>query len=108
MIAAAFLAGIVLNLTILGALASRFGGILNESFGRYWTLAMVSLSLIAAILAFLGPRLKSDQLAALRKPGLAGAFFYGFIFSLGTPATPLLVLLTVGASYAGTSYGVVL
>ena len=73
MIAAAFFAGIVLNLTILGALASRLGGILTESFGRYWTLAMALLSLIAAILAFWGPRLKTDQLAPLRKPGIAGA-----------------------------------
>ena len=74
----------------------------------YWTLAMALLSLLAAIVAFWGPRLKSDQLATLRKPGLAGAFFYGFIFSLGTSAAPLLLLLTVAASYAGTAYGVVL
>jgi cytochrome c-type biogenesis protein len=66
------------------------------------------LSLIAAILAFWGPRLKSYQLAALRKPGIAGAFLYGFMFSLGTSAAPLLLLLTVAASYAGTAYGVVL
>jgi cytochrome c-type biogenesis protein len=108
MIAAAFFAGIVVNLTILGALASQLGGILTESFGRYWTLAMALLSLVAAILAFWGPRLKSYQLAALRKPGIAGAFLYGFIFSLGTSAAPLLLLLTVAASYAGTAYGVVL
>lgn len=108
MIATAFFAGIVVNLTILGALASQLGGILTESFGRYWTLAMALLSLSAAILAFWGPRLKSYQLAALRKPGMAGAFLYGFIFSLGTSAAPLLLLLTVAASYAGTAYGVVL
>ena len=108
MIATAFFAGIVVNLTILGGLASRLGGILTESFGRYWTLAMALLSLVAAILAFWGPRLKSYQLAALRKPGLAGAFLYGFIFSLGTSAAPLLLLLTVAASYAGTAYGLVL
>ena len=74
----------------------------------YWTLAMALLSLLAAIVAFWGPRLNSDQLSTLRKPGLAGAFFYGFIFSLGTSAAPLLLLLTVAASYAGTAYGVVL
>ena len=108
MIATAFFAGILVNLTILGALASQLGGILTESFGRYWTLAMALISLLAAILAFWGPRLKSYQLAALRKPGMAGAFLYGFIFSLGTSAAPLLLLLTVAASYAGTAYGVVL
>jgi cytochrome c-type biogenesis protein len=104
MIATAFFAGIVVNLTVLGALAGRLGRILTESFGQYWTLVMALLSLIAAILAFWGPRLKSYQLAALRKPGIAGAF-YGFIFSLGTSAAPLLLFLTVAASYAGTGMG---
>jgi len=108
MIAVAFFAGIVVNLTILGALASRLGGILTESFGRYWTLGMAALSLAAAILAFWGPRLRPSQLATLRKPGVTGAFVYGFIFSLGTSAAPLLVLLTVAASQAGTAYGVLL
>ncbi len=107
-IAAAFFAGIVVNLTILGAVASRLGGILSESFGRYWTLAMAMLSAVAAIAAFWGPRLRASQLAALRKPGIPGAFVYGFIFSLGTSAAPLLVLLTVAASQGGNLKGVLL
>ncbi|MDQ3414938.1 MAG: thiol:disulfide interchange protein, partial [Verrucomicrobiota bacterium] len=107
-IALAFFAGIVVNLTVLGALASRLGAVLTESFGRYWTLGMATLSLGAAVVAFLGPRLRASQLAALRSPGVGGAFFYGFIFSLGTSAAPLLVLLTIAASQAGTAYGVLL
>ena len=107
-IASAFFAGIVVNLTLLGALASRLGAILTESFGRYWTLAMATLSLIAAIAAFLGPRLRANQLSALRKPGVSGAFIYGFVFSLGTSAAPLLVLLTFAASQGGNLKGVVL
>lgn len=108
MIAVAFFAGIVVNLTILGAVASRLGGILTESFGRYWTLAMAVFSLVAALLAFSGPRLRAMQLAALRKPGATGAFVYGFVFSLGTSAAPLLVLLTVAASQGATVYGLLL
>lgn len=108
LIAAAFFAGIVINLTMLGAVASRVGAILTESFGRYWTLGMAALSLAAAALAFLGPRLRPGQLAALRKPGIPGAFVYGFIFSLGTSAAPLLALLTIAAAHAGTLYGVLL
>jgi len=108
MIAVAFFAGIVVNLTILGAVASRLGGILTESFGRYWTLAMAVLSLVAALLAFSGPRLRAMQLAALRKPGTTGAFVYGFVFSLGTSAAPLLVLLTVATSQGATVYGLLL
>lgn len=35
------------------------------------------------------------QLEAWRRPGLVGAFGYGFIFSLGTSVAPLLLLFTV-------------
>jgi cytochrome c-type biogenesis protein len=108
MIAVAFFAGIVVNLTILGAIAAGLGGILTESFGRSWALGMAALSFVAAIVAFWGPRLRSSQLAALRKPGITGAFIYGFVFSLGTSAAPLLVLLTIAASQIGTAYGVFL
>ncbi len=108
LISAAFFAGIVINLTILGALAAQLGGILTESFGRYWTLGMAVFSLAAAGLAFWGPRLRPSQLAALRRPGLTGAFAYGFVFSLGTSAAPLLVLLTVAALQGGSPYGLLL
>jgi len=69
---------------------------------------MALTSLVAAIVAFWGPRLKVAQLAALRRPGLAGAFGYGFIFSLGTSAAPLLLLLTVAATQARPEYGLIL
>jgi cytochrome c-type biogenesis protein len=108
MIAIAFFAGIVVNLTILGAIAAGLGGILTDSFGRYWALGMAALSVVAAIIAFWGPRLRASQLGALRKPGVTGAFVYGFVFSLGTSAAPLLVLLTIAASQAGTTYGALL
>lgn len=108
LIALAFFAGIVVNLTILGALAGRLGAILTESFGRYWALGMALVSLIAAVAAFWGPRLRVDQLAALRKPGVTGSFLYGFIFSLGTSAAPLLLLFTVAAAQARPQFGVAL
>lgn len=107
-IAAAFFAGIVLNLTVLGALAGRLGAILTLSFGRYWALGMALVSLVAAIIAFAGPRLKVTQLESMRRPGVVGAFGYGFVFSLGTSAAPLLVLLTIAAAEARPEYGVAL
>ena len=107
-IAAAFFVGIVVNLTVLGAVAGRLGAILTESFGRFWALGMAILSLVAAIIAFWGPRLNVEKLAALRKPGVAGAFAYGFVFSLGTSAAPLLVLLAVAASEASALYGLLI
>jgi len=108
MIAAAFFAGIVVNLTVLGALAGRMGAILSESFGRYWALAMALASLIAAIVAFWGPRLRIQRLASFRRPGVTGSFLYGFIFSLGTSAAPLLLLLTIAAAQARPEYGLLL
>lgn len=107
-IAVAFFAGIVLNLTILGALAGQLGALLTESFGRYWALGMAAASFVAALVAFSGPRLRVQRLANLRRPGIGGAFVYGFIFSLGTSAAPLLFLLTVAAAQGRAEYGLVL
>ncbi|MCZ2075913.1 MAG: hypothetical protein LC130_13050 [Bryobacterales bacterium] len=52
LIAMAFFAGIVTNLAILGAIAGRLGGILTETFGRYWALGMPVVSFLAAMAAF--------------------------------------------------------
>jgi cytochrome c-type biogenesis protein len=108
LIATAFFAGIVVNLALLGLISGRLGAILTESFGRFWTLAMSAVSLVAAAVAFYGPRLSIEKLAALRKPGIAGAFGYGFVFSLGTSAAPLLLLLTFAAAEASPLYGLLL
>ena len=48
------------------------------------------------------------KLASLRGAGLTGAVLYGFIFSLGTSAAPLLLLLTVAAAQARPEYGFIL
>lgn len=108
MIAIAFFLGIVVNLLIVGALAGRLGALLTETFGRYWSLVMAAMSFGAAVVAFRGTRLKVDQLGALRRPGLAGAFLYGFVFSLGTSVAPLLLLLTFAAAQRSPENGFVL
>lgn len=105
LIAAAFFAGIVINLTILGTLAGRLGAVLTTSFGRYWALSMAVVSAVAAAAALRGPRLDTEKLTSLRGVGTAGAFLYGFIFSLGTSAAPLLLLLTVATAQARPEYG---
>lgn len=107
-IAGGFFTGIVLSLTILGTLAGRIGVVLTESFGRYWALAMVLISITAALAAFYGPRIKITKLARMRRPGVGGAVLYGFIFSLGTSAAPLLLLLSVAAATADPYYGLAL
>lgn len=108
LVALAFFFGIVVNLTLLGAVTGRLGAVLTESFGRYWALGMAVFSLVAAIVAFWGPRVEVQRLADLRRPGVSGAFVYGFIFSLGTSAAPLLLLLTVSAAQARAEYGLLL
>lgn len=107
-VAAAFFAGIVVSLTVLGALAGRIGTLATESFGRDWALAMAIVSLGAALLAFWWPRMKLDRLTAWRRPGVLGAFGYGLVFSVGTSVAPLLLLLTVAAAEGQTARGVLL
>lgn len=107
-VAAAFFSGIVLSLTILGALAGQLGAMATEAFGRGWALAMAIVSFAAAVGAFLWPRMKLSQLTSWRRPGVAGAFVYGLIFSVGTSVAPLLLLLTVAAAAAAPGLGILL
>ncbi len=108
MIALGFFFGIVVCLSLLGALAGRLGIFFTETFGQYWALSMAVISAVAAVLAFYGPRLAVTKLAALRRPGIGGSFVYGLVFSLGTSAAPLLLLLSVAAATANPVYGFIL
>lgn len=108
LVAASFFMGIVINLTVLGVLAGRLGAFLTESFGRYWALTMALLALGAAVASFRWSGMNVDRLSALQRPGLLGAFGYGFIFSLGTSVAPLLLLLTVAAAQGRPGYGFLL
>lgn len=107
-IALSFFLGIVVTLTVLGAVAGHIGVLLSESFGKYWALAMAVISLVAAVVAFYGPYMKVTQLEALRAPGVSGTLLYGAIFSLGTSAAPLLLLLSIAAAKASLWYGLIL
>jgi cytochrome c-type biogenesis protein len=107
-IAVAFFAGIVLSLAVLGALTGHLGTLATESFGRNWALAMALVSFAAAVVAFWWPRMKIETLTSWRRPGVAGAFAYGLVFSLGTSVAPLLLLLTIAAAAGRPEYGLVL
>jgi cytochrome c-type biogenesis protein len=97
-IAFAFFMGIVVSIAALGALAGRLSEVLTESFGRYWAICMAIASLLAAPIAYRGPRFRVARLESFKRPGILGSFLYGCIFSLGTSAAPLLLLLTLAAS----------
>ncbi len=103
-----FFIGIIFCLTLLGAIAGYTGVFLTEVFGQYWALAMGIIALIAAGIAFYGPYLRVRQLETLRRPGIGGSFIYGFIYSLGTAAAPLLLLLSFAAAKANLFYGLIL
>ena len=107
-IATSFFAGIVVSLTALGALAGLLGVVVTQAFGQYWTLAMALLAFVAALLILWGFPLQLIRLTTLRRPGWIGAFIYGLIFSLGTPAASLLVLITVAAAQQRPEYGAAL
>ncbi len=107
-IAFAFFCGIVFCLSVLGAIAGSLGIFLTETFGQYWALSVAVISAIAAVIAFYGPRLNVIKLATIRRPGVGGSFVYGLVFSLGTSAAPLLLLLSVAAAKANPMYGLLL
>lgn len=108
LVSLSFFTGIIFCLTLLGAIAGYIGAFLTEAFGKYWAMVMGIISLIAAGIAFYGPYLRVRQLESLRKPGMGGSFIYGFIFSLGTAAAPLLLLLSFAAAKASIFYGLIL
>lgn len=103
-----FFLGIVVCLTLLGGIAGYIGAFLTETFGKYWAMAMGIISLVAAGIAFYGPYLRVRQLESLRRPGIGGSFIYGLIFSLGTSAAPLLLLLSFAAAKSSIFYGLIL
>lgn len=108
MIALGFFCGIVACLSVLGALAGKLGIFFTVTFGQYWALSMALISAIAAVVAFYGPHLSVSKLATIRRPGIGGSFVYGLVFSLGTSAAPLLLLLSVAVATANPIYGFVL
>ena len=104
-IATAFFAGLVLSLTALGALAGVLGLVATQAVGQWWMLIMAALAFVAALLVLWGPSLRPPDMTVLRRPGLLGAFIYGLVFSLGTPAVSLLLVLTVAAAEHRPAYG---
>ena len=107
-IATAFFAGIVVSLIALGALAGLLGLVATQAVGQWWMLIMAVFAFVAALAVLSGPSLRLPDVAALRRPGLLGAFVYGLVFSLGTPAVSLLLVLTVAAAEHRPAYGALL
>lgn len=69
---------------------------------------MAIISAMAAAIAFYGPYLRVTQLEALRRPGIGGSFLYGVLFTLGTSAAPLLLVLSIAAAKGNVIFGLFL
>ncbi len=107
-IATAFFAGLVLSLTALGALAGLLGLVATQVVAQWWMLIMAGLAFVAALAVLFASSLRLLDITPLRWPGVLGAFIYGLIFSLGTPAVSLLLVLTVAAAEHRPAYGALL
>lgn len=108
LIGLSFFVGLLSSFLLFSLISARLSLMLSESFGVSWSLVMGIFSLAAAVLAFYGPRFKTNTFKSLRKPGLAGAFLYGIIFSVGTSVAPLLLLLGVSSVNGGSQFGLML
>ncbi len=104
----AFSFGIAASTALSGAVAGKVGALLTTTFGKWWALAMAVFTLLAAAIAFTGPRLGTPQLVKFRRRGAGGSFLYGFVFSLGTATPPLMVLLAAAAAQGRPALGAAL
>lgn len=108
LIGLSFFFGLLSSFLLFSLISAKLSLMLSESFGVSWSLVMAIFSLVAAVMAFYGPRFKTKTFKALQKPGLVGAFIYGIIFSVGTSVAPLLLLLGVSSVNGGSQFGLML
>lgn len=102
----------VLSLLALGIAASYAGRLFARWSAAFAFLAAV-FSLVAGLAALFGPvvRRRIPDPEIRKRGGIAGAFFYGLLYSIATVTTsagPLLLLLTVAAAIGDPLYGAAL
>ncbi len=108
----AFFLGIVLSLLALG-IAASYAGKLFSRWSAAFAVGAAVFALAAGLAALFGPvlRRRIPDPNVRKRGGLAGAFLYGFLYSVATVTTsagPLLLLLTVAAAIGNPLYGAVL
>jgi len=108
----AFFTGIVLSLVALG-IAASYAGKLFSRWSAAFAAGAAVFALVAGLAAIFGPvlRRRIPDPNVRKRGGLAGAFLYGFLYSVATVTTsagPLLLLLTVAAAIGNPLYGAVL
>ncbi len=107
-----FFLGIVLSLLALG-IAASYAGKLFSRWSAAFAVAAAIFSVLAGLAAIFGPilRRRIPNPEIRKRGGIAGAFLYGFLYSVATVTTsagPLLLLLTVAAAIGNPFYGAAL
>jgi cytochrome c-type biogenesis protein len=111
-LAAAFFAGLVLALGVLGTTAAVVGRLLTQ-WKTAFALGAAAVTLVAGLTALLGPALRRrmPNPAVRNRGSVAGAFAYGVMYSMATLTTsagPLFLLLTIAAAIGRPLYGAAL
>lgn len=108
----AFFFGIVFSLLALG-IAASYAGRLFSRWSAGFAVGAAVFALVAGLSAIFGPALRRyiPDPEIRKRGGVAGAFIYGFLYSVATVTTsagPLLLLLTIAAAIGNPLYGAAL
>lgn len=105
----AFVVGLSITFTILGAIASLMGTLLGD-VGGFWKYLMAAIAIIMGLqmMGVLNFQIPTPKLVKTEQKGLIGAFLLGMLFGVASSpcATPVLaVILTFVASKQNLLYG---
>lgn len=112
MLSLAFFCGVVLSVLGLG-IAASYAGRLFSRWSAGFAVGAAAFALVAGLAALFAPVVRRylPDPEIRKRGGIAGAFMYGFVYSVATVTTsagPLLLLLTIAAAVGNPLYGAVL
>ena len=105
----AFVIGLSITFTILGAVASLAGTLLGD-IGSFWKYILAAVAIVMGLqmMGLLNFQIPTPRLVKTEQKGLIGAFLLGMLFGIASSpcATPVLALiLTFVASKHNLAYG---
>ncbi|MFA4966791.1 MAG: cytochrome c biogenesis protein CcdA [Candidatus Margulisiibacteriota bacterium] len=105
----AFVIGLSITFTILGAIASLMGTLLGD-VGGFWKYIMAAVAIVMGLqmMGILNFQIPTPKMVKPEQKGLIGAFFLGMLFGVASSpcATPVLAfILTFVASQQNLLYG---
>jgi cytochrome c biogenesis protein CcdA len=105
----AFVVGLSITFTILGAIASLMGTLLGD-VGGFWKYILAAVAIVMGLqmMSILNFQIPTPRMVKTEQKGLIGAFLLGMLFGVASSpcATPVLALiLTFVASKHNLAYG---